>query len=322
MPSVALEAKRLTKRYGTRTVVDGLSFAVRKGNVLGLLGPNGAGKTTTIRMLATVLKPSSGDFSVAGVPGSRPEEIRRRVGVLPESAGYPRNQTGREYLRYHARLFGFARSDADRVAMQLLAEMGLDGRAESRIDSYSRGMRQRLGIARALVNDPAVVFLDEPTLGLDPAGQRQVLGIVRNIAQRGEATVVLSTHALPEVEEVCTSVLILDQGRVIAAGAVGDVTAAVAARRTARLRVPVGQIGRALEAVASVAGLRLDAADSKAGVLRLSLGPDSDGRGGSAADLNEALRVVLRWDVSVLSFEVEGARLSDAFLSMTGDGIQ
>jgi ABC-2 type transport system ATP-binding protein len=322
MRPVTLEANGLTKRYGTRIAVDGLSFTARQGDVVGLLGPNGAGKTTTIRLFTTVLTPTAGEFSVAGVPGSRPAEIRRRVGVLPESAGYPGNQTGREYLRYHARLFGLPRPDADRVATRLLAEMGLDGRAGSRIASYSRGMRQRLGIARALVNDPAVVFLDEPTLGLDPAGQRQVLGIVRDIAQRGGATVVLSTHTLPEVEEVCSSVLILDRGKVVVAGSVGDVTAAAAARRSARLRVPVGRVGEAGDALAGVPGLRVDAVDDDAGVLRVSFNAESDGRRGGAADLNDALRAVLRAEVPVLSFEVEGARLSDAFLTMTREGVR
>jgi ABC-2 type transport system ATP-binding protein len=318
MPRVMLEANRLTKRYGVRTAVDGLSFTARKGEVVGLLGPNGAGKTTTIRLLTTVLTPSAGEFTVAGVPGNRPAEIRRRVGVLPESAGYPGNQTGREYLRYHARLFGLPRAEAERVATRLLADMGLNERAGSRIATYSRGMRQRLGIARALVNDPAVVFLDEPTLGLDPAGQRQVLGIVRDIARSGGATVVLSTHTLPEVEEVCTSVLILDRGKVVAAGSVGEVTAAAAARRTARLRVPIVRVGQVREVLAEVAGLRLDAVDDDAGVLRISLAADPDGDG--AAELNDALQAVLRLNVPVLSFEIEGARLSDAFLTMTRDG--
>jgi ABC-2 type transport system ATP-binding protein len=318
MSSVTLEAKRLTKSYGGRTAVAELSFTARRGDVVGLLGPNGAGKTTTIRLLTTVLTPSAGEFSVAGVPGSRPGEIRRRVGVLPESAGYPGNQTGREYLRYHARLFGLSRPDAERVATRLLAEMGLGERAGSRIGSYSRGMRQRLGIARALVNDPAVVFLDEPTLGLDPAGQRQILGIVREIAQRRAATVVLSTHTLPEVEEVCTSVLILDRGKVVAAGSVADVTAAAAARRSARMRVPLGHVDRAAEALAGVAGLRLDPAGDGAGILRFSLGAERDG----PAELNQALLAVLRADVPVLSFEIDGARLSDAFLTVTREGVR
>jgi ABC-type Na+ transport system ATPase subunit NatA/DNA-binding SARP family transcriptional activator len=201
MATVTVEAMRLTKRYGQRTAEDDLSFTARQGEVLGLLGANGAGKTTTIRLLTTMLTPTGGEFSVAGIPSDRQREIRRRVGVLPESAGYPAHQTGLDYLVYHARLFGMTRPDATRIAGRLLAELGLDERAGTRISTYSRGMRQRLGIARALLNEPAVVFLDEPTLGLDPAGQRQVLGIIRDIAQRSGATVLLSTHALTEVEE-------------------------------------------------------------------------------------------------------------------------
>ncbi|MET8834910.1 ABC transporter ATP-binding protein [Micromonospora sp. NPDC004540] len=323
MAGVQLEAARLTKRFGDRTAVEELSFSARQGEVVGLLGPNGAGKTTTIRLLTTVLAPTSGSFSVAGVPCTRPSEIRRRVGVLPESSGYPGHQTGTAYLRYHARLYGLSRSDAERVAGRLLAEVGLAERASSRISTYSRGMRQRLGIARALVNDPAVVFLDEPTLGLDPAGQRQVLAIVRDIAACRGATVILSTHALHEVEEVCTSVLILHRGTVRTSGTVGDVTRAVAAQRYAQLRVPLELVGRAREALAGVAGLTLEPADERPDILRISLneGPATR-QGGPNTGMNGPLRAVLSADVPVLSFEVEGARLSDAFLAMTREGAQ
>ncbi|SDW35884.1 ABC-2 type transport system ATP-binding protein [Amycolatopsis xylanica] len=216
MGVVTLRATGLTKRYGARTAVEDLSFTAHEGEIVGLLGPNGAGKTTTIRLLTTILTATSGEFTVAGE--SAPAEIRRRVGVLPESAGYPAIQTGREYLRYHARLFGIERSAAGAVADRLLAEVGMADRGRTRISGYSRGMRQRLGIARALVNEPVVLFLDEPTLGLDPAGQAQVLTLVREVAARRGTTVVLSTHTLHEVEEICTSVLILNRGKVLVAG--------------------------------------------------------------------------------------------------------
>lgn len=217
----ALEATALTKRYGTRTGLQDLTFTVGRGEVLGLLGPNGAGKTTAIRVLTTVLRPTSGSFRVAGE--IEPVRIRQQIGVLPESAGYPGRQTGTEYLRYHGRLFGMSRADSATTAARLLDDVGLTDRGSSRIATYSRGMRQRLGIARALVNDPSVVFLDEPTLGLDPAGQRQVLTMIARIATGRGATVVLSTHALPEVEQICDRVLILSRGRVIAEGTVAEV---------------------------------------------------------------------------------------------------
>ena len=180
----AVETHGVAKQYGSLVALDNLTITVQPGEVLGVLGPNGAGKTTAVRVLTTILSPSRGSFAVDGIPHTRPTEIRRRIGVLPESAGYPERQTGEEYLRYHARLYGHSRASARAVAQALLEEVGLSERRESLIATYSRGMRQRLGIARALVNDPHVVFLDEPTLGLDPAGQRQVLGNVRRIAQR------------------------------------------------------------------------------------------------------------------------------------------
>ena len=200
--SYAVEALGVAKTYGSFTAVDDLSFAIPAGEILGVLGPNGAGKTTAIRVLTTVLAPTRGSFSVAGVPHHRPLELRRRIGVLPESSGYPDRQTGEEHLRYHARLFGATRAGARTQTRSLLASVGLAERARSPIASYSRGMRQRLGIARALVNDPQVVFLDEPTLGLDPAGQRQMLALVRHLAEQRGTAILLSTHLLSEVEEI------------------------------------------------------------------------------------------------------------------------
>ena len=307
-----LRTRQLTKRFGTRIGVDALTFDAERGEVVGLLGPNGAGKTTTIRLLSTVLAATSGDFSVAGVPSSRPAEVRRRVGALPESAGYPRYQTGLEYLTYFARLFGHNRADAIRLASRLLAEFGLAERAARPISTYSRGMRQRLGIARALVNDPDVVFLDEPTLGLDPAGQLQVLHVVRDIAARRRATVVLSTHMLAEVEAVCSKVLILDRGRVIKWSTVAEVTAAVGAPRSAVIRVPLDQIGTAVEAVGALPGRTVSAADERPDALRVTTTGSSDG-------MNAVLAELLRASVPILAFEVEGTRLTDAYLSLTGD---
>jgi ABC-2 type transport system ATP-binding protein len=220
---MTLEAHALTKTYRALVAVEDLSFTAEAGEVIGLLGPNGAGKTTAIRVLTTILAPTSGSFAVAGIPHTRPAEIRRRVGVLPESAGYPEQQTGIEFLRYHARLYGHSRASGDAIAATLIRDVGLADRQSSPIATYSRGMRQRLGIARALVNDPAVVFLDEPTLGLDPAGQEQIMRVIEGMARERAATVVVSTHLLTEVEEVCSRVLILNRGRLVADGTVAEV---------------------------------------------------------------------------------------------------
>jgi ABC-2 type transport system ATP-binding protein len=220
---VTILAAGVRKTYGALVAVEDLTFEARAGEVIGLLGPNGAGKTTAIRVLTTILPPTAGTFAVAGLPDSRPREIRRRIGVLPEQAGYPEHQTGEELLRYHAELFGHTRASARAVAAARLAEVGLAERASAPIAVYSRGVRQRLGIARALLNEPAVVFFDEPTLGLDPAGQRQVLELIVDIAAARGATVLLSTHLLAEVEKVCSRVLIMRRGRVVAHGTVADI---------------------------------------------------------------------------------------------------
>jgi len=314
--AAVVEARGVVKHYSSLVAVEDLTFAAQAGEILGVLGPNGAGKTTAIRVLTTILEPTRGTFSVAGIPHTRPTDIRRRIGVLPESAGYPQRQTGEEYLVYHARLYGRTRAGALAVARTLLDEVGLAERSRSQISSYSRGMRQRLGIARALVNDPEVVFLDEPTLGLDPAGQRQILGSVRRIALERGAAVLLSTHLLAEVEENCSRVLIMNRGRVIAEGTVAEVARRAAAPRSARLRVASEDAGLAAAVLHDVADIRdVTTADAEPGLLVLGLASTHNG---NEPALNGALSALLQSRVTVLSFELEGARLSDAFLAMTG----
>ena len=320
MTSMTVEAVHLTKHYGARSAVEDVSFEASEGEIVGLLGPNGAGKTTTIRLLTTVLAPTSGGFSIAGHPSTSATEIRRCVGVLPESSGYPAHQTGGEYLRFFARLFGLSRGTARSVAAELLAIVGLEERAESPISTYSRGMRQRLGIARALVNDPVVVFLDEPTLGLDPAGQAQVLDIIRAIAKGRDATVVLSTHLLPEVEEVCSKVVILNRGRVVASGSVGEVISGALIKQSAQLRVPLDLVERARNVLAGFTNLVVDQPAEQRDVLSLVVDrPGSETGPGSGDVMNAALAAITAAGIPVLRFELEGARLSDAFLKVTGE---
>jgi ABC-2 type transport system ATP-binding protein len=312
----AVEAHRIGKRYGGLSALEELTLVVRAGEILGVLGPNGAGKTTAIRILTTILSPSTGTFTVAGVPHTRPGVIRRRIGVLPESAGYPDRQTAEEYIVYHARLYGHSRASARAVARSLLEEVQLDERARSSIGTFSRGMRQRLGIARALVNDPKVVFLDEPTLGLDPAGQRQILSTIRAIAEERGATVLLSTHLLAEVEETCTRVVILNRGRLMADGTVSEIARRAAAPRSGSLRVEpelvehAAAILRGAPGVSEVVGI-----DGRAGWLTVMFRPARDQLFDGAP--NDAVRALLDAGVPLLFFELEGARLSDAFLAMT-----
>jgi ABC-2 type transport system ATP-binding protein len=314
----ALETHGLRKRYGELVAVDDLEVSVEAGEILGVLGPNGAGKTTAIRVLTTILEPTSGSFAVAGVPHTRPYEIRRRIGVLPESAGFPEAQTGEEYIRYSARLYGHSRTSASAVARSLLEEVGLGDRRRSLIAHYSRGMRQRLGISRALVNDPEVVFLDEPTLGLDPSGQRQILSTIRRIAGERGATVLLCTHLLAEVEETCSRVLILNGGRVAAQGTVLEITRRAAAPRSGRFHVTEEDVDHALVALRSVYGFpNVAQLDGQPGCIRVTLSPSNGRAGSSDSDVSDGLRALLGAQISVTAFELEGARLSDAFLAVT-----
>jgi ABC-2 type transport system ATP-binding protein len=312
----AVDTRGVAKQYGSLVALEELTVTVQAGEVLGLLGPNGAGKTTAVRVLTTILSPTRGSFAVAGVPHTRPKEIRRRIGVLPESAGYPERQTGEEHLRYHARLYGHSRARARAVAAALLEEVGLSDRRKSLIATYSRGMRQRLGIARALVNDPRVVFLDEPTLGLDPAGQRQVLANVRRIASERGVAVLLSTHLLAEVEENCSRVLILNRGRVVAEGTVSEVARRVAAPRSGRLHVAPEHAARAAAALAASSVVQeVGRADGQPGWLTVLFAPAGEPTVNGSP--NDAVRALLDAGVTLFSFELEGARLSDAFLAMT-----
>jgi len=298
-----------------------LSFEAAPGEIIGLLGPNGAGKTTAIRVLSTILPPTRGSFALGGVPHTRPAQIRCQIGVLPESAGYPLHLTGEEFLRYHARLFGHPARGAREVAASLLSEVGLAERASSTISTYSRGMRQRLGVARALVNTPRVLFLDEPTLGLDPAGQRQILQLTRDLAGQRGATVILSTHFLDEVEEVCSRVIILNRGEVIAEGSVAEIKRR-AAPRTARVRVPPEMHDQALSALGRAGGVAsVGSVDAERGWLTATFdGAWLDEH--REAGMNSAIRALTDAEVLVLSFELEGGRLSDAFLFLTEEGQQ
>jgi ABC-2 type transport system ATP-binding protein len=315
-----VRADRIRKTYGPVLAVDELSFTGHAGEVLGLLGPNGAGKTTAIRMLTTILAPDGGSFVIAGVPHTQPAHIRARIGVLPESAGYPEQQTGLEFLTYYGELFGQPHSDARTKATELLAEIGLADRASSRIGTYSRGMRQRLGIVRALINDPEVVFFDEPTLGLDPAGQRQVLRLIAGIAKDHGTTVILTTHLLSEVEETCSRVIILNRGRVVAEGTVAEVTRRAGAPRRARLRVPPEQRDRALEAIRARADPGNTAAvEDRSDALTVTFDRQAAELTETPTELAGVVDAVAEVGIPILAFELEGARLSDAFLAMTGE---
>jgi ABC-2 type transport system ATP-binding protein len=196
--------------------VDALDLEVRAGEFLGLLGPNGAGKTTTIGMLTTRIRPTGGSAQVAGQDlEARPDLVRQRIGVVPQRPNPDRSLTVFENLVFHARYFGVGAAEAERRATALLERFGLASRRNARVDTLSGGMKQRLMIARALSHEPLVLFLDEPTVGLDPQSRRDTWEILKALHSEGR-TILMSTHAMDEADRLCERVAILDRGRLIA----------------------------------------------------------------------------------------------------------
>jgi ABC-2 type transport system ATP-binding protein len=214
----AVQAEGLVKTYGDIEAVRGVDLRVEAGDVFGFLGPNGAGKSTTVKMLTTLLSITAGSARVAGVDVSKhPDEVRKRIGVALQEAGLDPRQTGRELLVLQARLFGLSAHDAAARAVELLELVELEDAADRRIKGYSGGMKRRLDLASALVHRPEVLFLDEPTTGLDPASRLTVWDEVRRINERG-TTVFLTTQYLEEADALCDRLAIIDDGLIVREG--------------------------------------------------------------------------------------------------------
>ena len=315
--SLVLLAEDLRMFYGPRLALRSLSFSLRAGRILGFLGPNGAGKTTAIRILTTILEPSAGHFTIDGIKSDDPQAIRRRIGVLPESLGFHKHMTGLECLIYFGRLFGRPAALARENALRLLKEMGLEARGKSLVGSYSRGMRQRLGIARALVNDPAVLFLDEPALGLDPRGQQELLALIGRIARDWKVAVVLCSHVLSDIEVVCDDVLIMNLGEVVARGTVAEIIGGAQGetlqQNVIKIHVLPLAVAIARQVLEAVPGVRkVTATGGDGSWLRVELA-----HAGDNALNNNVLAALTRADISILSFEAERGRLQDVFLHLT-----
>lgn len=220
-----IELKGLTKRYGDFTAVDNLDLSVYKGEIFGLLGPNGAGKSTTILMMLGLTEPTAGAVQVCGIDSTiNPIEVKRRVGYLPDDVGFYEQLSGRENLLYTARLNRLSPHEATSRASRLLERVGLQEAAGKKVGTYSRGMRQRLGLADVLVKNPEVIILDEPTLGIDPIGVREFLELIVALSREERITVLLSSHHLHQVQQVCNRVGIFVAGRLLAEGNVADLS--------------------------------------------------------------------------------------------------
>ena len=294
-----IETSGLTKRYGETTLaVDGLALRVRRGEVYGFLGPNGAGKTTTLRMLLGLVRPTSGDAAVLGAPPGDPSGLAR-IGAMVETPGFYPYLSGRDNLRV---LAGHAGVSRDRVET-VLGDVGLTSRAGDHAAAYSLGMRQRLGVAAALLKEPELLVLDEPTNGLDPAGMAEMRAFIAGLGDRG-VTVLLSSHLMPEVEQVSDRVGVIRDGVLVAEGTVDEL------RGRARLRVLAHPAGEAARIVAALPGV--------AGVERDGDALDIAADGAEAAAINAAL---VGAGIAVSELVPRRASLEDVFLQITGGGV-
>ena len=260
----ALETRGLRKTYGRTVALHDLSLTVEPGEVFGFLGPNGAGKTTTVKILLGLVHPTAGQAHLFGRPAGDPD-ARRRVGYLPENFRFHDWLTGYQLLEFHARLAGMSAARRRERVQEVLALVGLAGRGNDRIRSYSKGMTQRIGLAQALVHEPDLVLLDEPTSALDPVGRREVRDLIRGLRTRG-MTVFLNSHLLSEVELVCDRVAIVDRGRVIRHGRLQDLVES----GTPEVRVTVDRVDHALLDVLARHGQVLEVQLEK-GVVRLGV---------------------------------------------------
>ena len=221
---LAVEVTKLTKRYGSLVAVNNLDLEVKFHTIHGFLGPNGAGKTTTIKMLIGLLRPNSGSVKVLGqeLKWDKPN-IRKNVGYMPELPKLPKYLKGVELLNVYGRMFGMSKEKRESQTRELLKLVGLEGRGDDLVGTYSKGMQQRLGLAQALLNEPKLVILDEPSLGLDPVGMVEVRDIIKKLAKT-DITVFLSSHLLNEVEQVCSHVTVIDKGVALASGSIKEIS--------------------------------------------------------------------------------------------------
>jgi len=224
----AIETEHLTRRFGALTAVDRVDLAIPSGEIFGLLGPNGAGKTTVIKMLTTLLEPTSGRARVAGFDvASAPAEVRRRIGYVPQLLSADGSLTAVENLRLSARLYGIRRAERTARIEEALQFMGLEDSSNKLVKTYSGGMIRRLELAQAMLHRPAVLFLDEPTIGLDPVARRTVWERLRDLKRAHGMTVLLTTHDMEEADHLCDELAILHQGSVAAAGTLAALKALV-----------------------------------------------------------------------------------------------
>jgi ABC-2 type transport system ATP-binding protein len=306
-----ITAENLTKIYGKRTALDHVSFEVPEGEIFGFVGPNGAGKTTTLRILAALLEPTAGHASIGGVDVARqPDLVHSILGYMPDFFGVYDQLTVSEYLDFYAACYRQPKQRRTRVVTELLELIGLSDRRDQLVDTLSRGLKQRLCLARALVHDPVVLLLDEPASGLDPRARVDMREILKELRRMGK-TIIISSHILPELTELCTMIGIIDHGRMRATGSVQEVVQHLTADRRVRIAV-IGDRQAALEILRPLAAVRhVDIAN---GAIEATYEGDES----TAAEILHALTA---GGIKVSGFSQVDGGLEEAFMRATSDEV-
>jgi ABC-2 type transport system ATP-binding protein len=306
-----ISVENLTKRYATKTAIEGMSFQVEKGEILGFLGPNGAGKTTTMRIITGYMPGTDGTVKIDGYDvADQPLEVRKRIGYLPENPPLYPEMTVVGYLRFVAKLKGVAGANLQSEVERVMSKVNITDVQNRIIAKLSKGYKQRVGIAQALLNDPPVLILDEPTIGLDPKQIHEVRELVKSLA--GNHTVVLSTHILPEVEQTCHRVIIIDRGKIVAVDSPQNLRAQIqgAARVIAEVEGPAGEVAAAVKGVAGVMDVRV--ANENGARTRFYI----DGETGRDVR-SEIARTIVNKGWGLLELQSESMSLEDIFIKLT-----
>ena len=305
-----ITTEELTRNFGDLVAVDRLNIEIKEGDIYGFLGPNGAGKTTTIRMLSTLIKPTSGTACIMGHDVQKePNRARRAIGIMPERPGFYEEMSGRKQLRFYGEFYKIPRSKLDPRIEDLMARVGLTRFIDAAIKTYSHGMRKRLAIAQALLHDPRILIMDEPSTGLDPAGVLEFRELIRALNKEGY-TIFLSSHVLPEIQQVCNRVGILRRGKLVAEDTIDNLRGQLIAKSADRITVVATGIDDAiLASIRTIEGVANADRSDWGMMIQAEQGTNVQ------ADVND---VLVRGGARVTAFTTLQPTLEDVFLDITG----
>ena len=302
-----IEIKNLTKKYGNLTAVDDLNLTVKDGDIFGFIGPNGAGKTTTMRILVTLLEPNRGQAFVNGLDVRRHGKmVRRLVGYMPDFMGVYDDLKVFEYLEFFAAAFGLERRKRKSIVEGVLELTDLQSKQSTAVDSLSRGMQQRLGLARVLIHDPKVLILDEPASGLDPRARIEIRELLRELKRMGK-TIMISSHILSELEEICDHVGIIEHGRMVFSGTLDEILPRLGVQSKVRVKVADSQ-DKAIELLTALPQISQVGISGDYIAVTLHEGQNGDGI---------IARTLVNADLDIISIQPEKLKLDDAFLQLT-----